>query len=152
MSAAWKQGIEVRENAETLYGNLPGVAQRLANTLRDGPPGLYLWGGEPTVELPDNPGKGGRNQSLALAIARELSAQESNGGEVEVLVAGTDGTDGPTSAAGGWLKQAATLDPVELNQYLVNADAGSYLAARNMLFVTGPTDTNVMDLALCLKR
>jgi len=83
---------------------------------------------------------------MASAIHRGASL------DVEVLVAGTDGTDGPTSAAGGWLRNASKCDALQLNSALEAADAGTYLAANDELFVTGPTDTNVMDLALCLKR
>ena len=157
--AARNQGIAVQENSETLYEDVLTAARRMAIAIRLGPPGLYLWGGEPTIELPANPGRGGRNQSLALALARELSTPPANQSQpendrpnVEVLVAGTDGTDGPTSAAGGWLRDASACDALQLGAALQAADAGSYLAARDQLFVTGPTDTNVMDLVLCLKR
>ena len=80
------------------------------------------------------------------------TASADAGIDVEVLVAGTDGTDGPTSAAGGWLRSASDCDAPRLDEALKAADAGTYLAATDELFVTGPTDTNVMDLALCLKR
>jgi len=53
-------------------------------------------GGEPTVILPPNPGRGGRNQALALALAREIAGDPG----LVVVVGGTDGTDGPTDAAG----------------------------------------------------
>jgi len=156
VTSAHDQGIEVQENSETLYGDVFVAARQMANTICHGRPGLYLWGGEPTIELPANPGIGGRNQSLALAVARELSALRANQPEhkldVELLVAGTDGTDGPTSAAGGWLREASDCDVQQLDAALEAADAGTYLAATDELFVTGPTDTNVMDLALCLKR
>ena len=158
VNAAKGQGVAVIENEETLYADVFVVAKSMAATIRSGPPGLYLWGGEPTIELPENPGRGGRNQSLALALARELSLPadderpQSDPLNVEVLVAGTDGTDGPTSAAGGWLRDAGNRDPVALSAALEAADAGTLLASGDELFVTGPTNTNVMDLVLCLKR
>jgi len=139
----------VQENSESLYGDMYDVARRIAKTLRRGAAGLYVWGGEPTVVLPENPGRGGRNQALALAVARELHASDQR---LELLVAGTDGTDGPTSAAGGWLRETSGYPIAEVNAALLRADAGTFLGARNELFVSGPTDTNVMDLALCLKR
>lgn len=158
-AAAADQGIEIQQNRETLYQDVFAAATQMASAIHRGPPGLYLWGGEPTIELPAHPGRGGRNQSLALALARELSTLVGNQSnpavaslDVEVLVAGTDGTDGPTSAAGGWLRNASKCDALQLNSALEAADAGTYLAANDELFVTGPTDTNVMDLALCLKR
>ena len=157
--AAVDQGIEVQENSETLYQDVFVAARQMASRIYLGPPGLYVWGGEPTIELPANPGRGGRNQSLALALARELLTLPLNQSDpveapldVEVLVAGTDGTDGPTSAAGGWLRNLGERDVQQLDAALELADAGTYLVANDELFVTGPTDTNVMDLALCLKR
>lgn len=149
VEAARSQGLVVQENSESLYGDVYDVAQRMGETLLTGEPGLYLWGGESTIALPENPGKGGRNQALALAVARVLGAR---GQALEVLVAGTDGTDGPTAAAGGWLRDTTAYDLAELDSTLALADAGTLLGSHNELFVTGPTHTNVMDLALCLKR
>jgi hydroxypyruvate reductase len=146
-------GVKLHIDEQTLDGELFSVAKRLGLVLRNGPPGLYLWGGEPTLRLPAQPGKGGRNQSLALAIARELQ-----GASVDVLAAGTDGTDGPTVAAGAVLQAAMRYDSARLNAALRGADAGSFLAelesqhAGAKLFVTGPTDTNVMDIVICYKH
>ena len=109
-------------------------------------PGVYIWGGEPTVILPDNPGQGGRNQSLALAISEHLLGRNN----ITLLVAGTDGSDGPTTAAGG-LVDGNTFDRAEAaHKALQRADAGPYLAEQHSLFVTGPTNTNVMDLAIAI--
>ncbi|MDT9121569.1 MOFRL family protein, partial [Escherichia coli] len=58
--------------------------------------GIYLWGGETTVKLPENPGRGGRNQHFALAAAIALE----NNPEITLLCAATDGTDGVTEDAG----------------------------------------------------
>ncbi len=96
--------------------------------------------------LPDNPGQGGRNQSLALAISEHLLGKNS----ITLLVAGTDGSDGPTTAAGG-LVDGNTFEHVEAaRDALRRADAGRYLAEQDSLFVTGPTNTNVMDLAIAI--
>lgn len=149
VQAAKAQGLAVQDNSESLYGDIYDVARRLANTLLQRGPGLFVWGGEPTVTLPENPGNGGRNQALALAVARELHGSDR---PLELLVAGTDGTDGPTSAAGGWLRDPSSYSLEDLDAALLRADAGTLLGERNELFVSGPTDTNVMDLALCLKR
>lgn len=133
------------ENAEILYEDLQTLAPRLAQRLREGPAGLYVWGGEPTLVLPENPGKGGRNMALALSLARELHGQD-----VEILVAGTDGTDGPTDAAGAFVTGATWTD--EAAQALARADAYPWLERAGALFKPGPTGTNVMDLALVLKH
>ena len=103
------------------------------------------------MELPDTPGKGGRNQHLALAAA-EVIRGSSN---VWILAAGTDGTDGPTEDAGA-LVDGQTLLRAEQEAFsaldaMAAADAGSLLAASGDLIQTGPTGTNVMDLLIGFK-
>lgn len=137
-------GLNVRDAGEVLYDDVAACADLMARGLPQGP-GLVIWGGEPTVILPDNPGRGGRNQALALHMARHIGGQ----GDVSVLVAGTDGNDGPTEAAGGLVDGATWGAGAEAA--LLRADSGSFLAARQALFTTGPTGTNVMDLALALR-
>jgi glycerate 2-kinase len=124
------------------------AGRRLARALLGGPPGLHIWGGETTVVLPDSPGRGGRNQHLALAAAIELSGRP----DVLLLSAGTDGTDGPTDDAGA-LVDGATLERARdagltAAASLARADSGTLLEASGDLIRTGPTGTNVMDLIL----
>jgi len=132
-------------NTETLYGDVEEVADRVAADILSGPDGVYLYGGEPTVDLPPTPGRGGRNQALGLRLARHIAGRE----DIEIVVAGTDGTDGPTQDAGAlidgrvWGTGAADA--------LARADAGTYLAAHRALLRTGPTGTNVMDLLVARK-
>lgn len=145
IDAAAIQTLETLTNDESLYADIEALAPRLGTALRNAAPGLHLWGGEPTVILPENPGQGGRNQSLALLIAREIAGLPG----LRVLVAGTDGTDGPTDAAGAvvdgqtWEASGA--------EALARANAGPWLEARGALLRTGPTGTNVMDLVIALK-
>ena len=116
--------------------------------MKAGAPGLYIFGGEPTVVLPVEPGEGGRNQALAVAFAREIA----DSGDIFALAAGTDGSDGPTDSAGGYVT-ARDWDRVKGGaSALAAADSGSWLRKSGGLFVTGPTGTNVMDLMLVLKR
>lgn len=122
-------------------------AQRL---LAAAAPVLHVWGGETTMTLPDNPGRGGRNQSLALSAALRLQGREG----VWLLSAGTDGTDGPTEDAGA-LVDGGTVARGESAGYnaadaLRRADAGTFLEASGDLIQTGPTGTNVMDVMLGL--
>ena len=138
-------GLTIRHNAETLYDDVADAARLMAADLGEGP-GLWLWGGEPTVILPQNPGQGGRNQALALRMAEVIQGQP----DLSILVAGTDGSDGPTSAAGG-LVDGTTWQP-QAADALARADSGSFLASHGALFTTGPTGTNVMDLALALRN
>ena len=69
---------------------------------------------------------------------------------ITLLVAGTDGSDGPTTAAGGLVDGDTFIHVEAARRALRRADAGRYLAAQDSLFVTGPTNTNVMDLAIAI--
>lgn len=129
------------------------AAKRCVAFLKNQPAGIYVWGGETTVNLPANPGRGGRNQHFALAAALELALVADQG--ISLLCAATDGTDGVTDDAGGLVDaqtlargQLENLDPVACLQ---RADAGRFLAASGDLITTGPTGTNVMDLVIALK-
>ena len=144
-SKAQQLGLTVMENSETLYGDVFELADRLGPFIANAPPGVYLFGGEPIVTLPEYPGRGGRNQSLALALSAHIAGRD----EISVLVAGTDGTDGPTSAAGG-LIDGTTWSETSASDALRRADAGTYLEQCNGLFSTGPTHTNVMDLLIVI--
>ena len=145
-SRARELGLEVRENSETLYGDVFELAAQIGPRLGQAEPGVYLWGGEPTVRLPDSPGRGGRNQSLALALSEHVAGLD----HVSLLVAGTDGTDGPTTAAGGLVDGDTWGDAAAARDALERADAGPYLERQGALFVTGPTNTNVMDLVIAV--
>ena len=98
----------------------------------------------------DITGKGGRNQEFALVAAQAIQNREG----VVVLSAGTDGTDGPTDAAGAFVDgtthsraRSNGLDPVA---YLQNNDSYTLFDKTGDLLVTGPTGTNVMDLVVGL--
>ena len=110
----------------------------------------YLAGGETVVRLTGH-GLGGRNQELALAAAPGLA-----GLPAAVFSVGSDGTDGPTDAAGGYVDgdTAAALAARGLDAGTVLADNDAYhaLQAVNGLIVTGPTGTNVNDVAVVLVR
>lgn len=138
--------LKVNLNEETLYGDVFELAQKIGAVLKSAESGVYIWGGEPTIMLPNNPGQGGRNQSLALALSEHIKGRN----DITILVAGTDGTDGPTNAAGGIVDGDTFGDSAVVSDYLQRADAGSYLLMQNNLLVTGPTNTNVMDLAIAI--
>jgi hydroxypyruvate reductase len=144
-SAAESRGHRVLSNRESLYGDVEAVAAQIARTLAEADSGIHVFGGEPTVVLPSNPGRGGRNQHLALTLSRELAAHSLS---ALVLVAGTDGTDGPTDDAGGWA--AGHLWSRGADHALAVADSGTVLEQTGALFTTGPTGTNVMDVVLAL--
>lgn len=146
VTAAKNAGLNVLVDEETLHDDYLSVARHLGPKLRDMRTGVMIFGGEPTVILPKEPGRGGRNQALALALAREVSGQEG----ISVVVGGTDGTDGPTDAAGGIIDGSTWGEGAE--QALANADSGSFLDRVNALLVTGPTGTNVMDLVVAIRE
>jgi hydroxypyruvate reductase len=112
-------------------------------------PVCLISGGETTVTLRGD-GLGGRNQEFALAAAMEIAGIDN----VALLSAGTDGTDGPTEAAGGIVDgttvQKGAARGLHAAEFLARNDSYSFLQATNDLFITGPTFTNVMDLQLIL--
>lgn len=113
------------------------------------PPACLITGGETTVTLKGT-GKGGRNQEFALAAALDIAGVP----DVVILSAGTDGTDGPTDAAGAVADgdtvaraHAAGLAP---RAVLDGNDAYPFFERLGDLVITGPTRTNVMDVRLVL--
>lgn len=145
LDAASARNLPAYDYGETLYEDIVSLAPKIAAKLKTSAPGIVVMGGEPTVVLPENPGRGGRNQALALMIAREIADTP----DLQVLVAGTDGTDGPTDAAGA-IVDGSTWE-LSGEDALACADAGSWLDARDALLTTGPTGTNVMDLLIAWK-
>lgn len=152
---AERLGYRARIVGDDVEGEARGVGEQVGLLIRDtlaerqaGPVALLL-GGETTVTVSGS-GRGGRNQELALSIAMEIE------GLAGVLAAslGTDGTDGPTDAAGAFADggtvargHAAGLDARDA---LRRNDAYPFLRAAGDLIVTGPTGTNVNDVVLVL--
>ncbi len=114
-------------------------------------PCAVILGGETVVHLRGQ-GKGGRNQELALAAARGIDGLN----DVLVLSVGSDGTDGPTDAAGGMVtgKFAVACRElgIDINAHLADNNSYHVLKAAGGLVVTGPTGTNVNDLMMVLCR
>ncbi|MFL6415235.1 MAG: glycerate kinase [Bryobacteraceae bacterium] len=143
--------------SSTMQGETREVARVHAEILREvrnsgsplSAPACLLTGGETTVTV-RGAGKGGRNQEFVLAAAIAISALR----DVLVASAGTDGTDGPTDAAGaradgGTLKRAEVLG-YDLQDHLDRNDSYPVFEALGDLIKTGPTGTNVMDVHLLL--
>lgn len=128
-----KKAVEIKE----AFG--PGPGRKIC----------LLSGGETTVTVKGH-GKGGRNMELALSFAIEAAHRPG----ITLLSAGTDGTDGPTDAAGAIVDGQTTararalgLDP---EQSLKNNDSYHFFQKLDELFITGPTRTNVMDVQIML--
>ncbi len=147
-AALLAQGLPVRRHEAHIGGDVAQVAERVELALRTEPGLVHLWGGEATVVLPPKPGRGGRNQQLALALARRIDGDAA----AVVLCAGTDGTDGPTADAGGLVDNKTLVrgrvEEMDPDDYLRRADAGTFLERTGDLVTTGPTGTNVTDLLI----
>ncbi len=156
LQAAADKARSLGYHPQVLSSETTGDAHTVAATLvaaaraYEGPrPACLLAGGETTVHVTGD-GKGGRNQQLALAAAIALAGHEG----ITLLCAGTDGTDGPTNAAGAvvdhqTLERAAALQ-LDAQDFLQRQDAWTFFSKAGGLLVTGPTQTNVMDLMIML--
>ena len=145
-------GYRVFIEDEPLQGDAVVMARKICAYLRGAEPGIHIWGGETSVQLPDRPGQGGRNQHLALAAAIEVQGTDT----IALLAAGTDGSDGPGEEAGasidGQTVARGEVEELDARACLQKADAGTFLQASADLIQTGPTGTNVMDLVIALKQ
>jgi hydroxypyruvate reductase len=133
---------ETREIAR-MHGAIAREIVRFSQPVR--PPACIISGGETTVTLRGN-GLGGRNQEFVLAAALEISGLP----DTVVLSAGTDGTDGPTDAAGAIADGSTASRNPQCAAYLNANDSYHYFEALGDLVKTGPTLTNVMDVRLVL--
>lgn len=149
-------GYDVHVFGQALCGEARDAASLLVKKVTEikgragGHPACLVAGGETTVSLGTSPGKGGRNQELALSAALLMVDMQG----VTLASLGTDGTDGPTDAAGGVVDSAtvakaakAGFDPVN---ECSNHNAYPVLDACGDLVKTGPTGTNVMDIQVVL--
>ncbi len=147
-------GIEVELFADDIEADVRKVADEISVRARgarsSGRAVCLVGGGEPTLRLPATPGQGGRAQHLALMVARRIAGLS----RVTVLVAGSDGVDGDSPAAGAvvdgttWAAvQSAGIDP---DAALARADSHRALAAAGATVVTGRTGINHADLVLVL--
>ncbi len=155
----------VMECARGPEGDVLQVADRACDAVRlllqDENVDCWISGGEPTVQLPKlvEPGKGGRNQQLVLAVLKQLAElgwPRELTGDLAFVSGGTDGEDGPTDAAG------ALFDPellhrsrelgLDLQPFLSAANAYPFFEQTDGLILTGPTGTNVCDLRVAVSR
>jgi glycerate-2-kinase len=150
--AAERRGLRAVPLGEGLHGEARTAGRCLAalgRAVRGDAPVCLVAGGETAVTV-RGPGRGGRNQELALAAALDLAGDA----RVALLAVGTDGSDGPTDAAGayadgGTLERAAKRG-IDGREALERNDSHGFFVAEGGVVRTGPTRTNVMDLALVL--
>lgn len=159
--AAEKEAALLGYNTVILSSRIQGEAREVAQVLaaigkeiRESghpvvAPACILAGGETTVSIRGE-GKGGRNQELALSAAIALDGWE----DIFLLSAGTDGTDGPTDAAGAFADGSTCLEArragLDPRNFLSRNDAYNFFNPLGGLLKTGPTRTNVMDLIFLL--
>lgn len=151
LAAAAERQLVARRAARRFSGEAGRLAVQFTHELAIGQAQVRVWGGESSVNLPAVPGRGGRNQHLALAAARLIAGYP----ELMLLAAGTDGTDGETEDAGAVVDSNTCgriallgLDPDDCQR---RADSGAALEGAGALLRTGPTGTNVADLVIGLK-
>jgi len=148
VAAVRRRGLPAEDLGPVLSGEArTGARELLAAASGRRGPLLLVAGGETAVTV-RGPGRGGRSQELALAAAIALRPRPG----LHLLAAGTDGSDGPTDAAGAFA-DAGTVDRGarrgrDAGRDLEANDSHSFFAAEGGLLRTGPTGTNVMDLAL----
>lgn len=143
-------GDDMEGEAREVARQIAAVALERRRAMSPGdPPLALLLGGETTVTV-RGAGLGGRNQELALALAIELEGQEG----IVAASLGTDGSDGPTDAAGGMVDgetiARGAAQGLDAHDHLARNDAHPFLRATGDLLVTGPTRTNVCDVVLVL--
>tara|TARA_X000000950_G_scaffold287216_1_gene398683 strand:+ start:333 stop:1577 length:1245 start_codon:yes stop_codon:yes gene_type:complete len=149
---AEKLGLEVIIHPEFMEGDAAEKARELCEYLiHAAEHGVHIWGGETSLILPSNPGRGGRNQHLAAIAATQLTGHDN----IVFLAAGTDGTDGPTPDAGGLVDFTTVAKGAEqgceITDFIEAANVGNFLDLSGDLVTTGPTGTNVMDLVIAIK-
>ncbi|MCR9294530.1 MAG: DUF4147 domain-containing protein [bacterium] len=132
---------------------------RCTQDIQRSTPKCIISGGEPTVSLPAHPGRGGRNQLLALAIMKRLQDAgwpSANLRELAFVSGGTDGEDGPTDAAGACFDSslAQQADALGLNPdaFITSADPYNFFQPVGGLIQIGATGTNVCDLRVAVIR
>ncbi|WP_420004438.1 glycerate kinase type-2 family protein [Arenibacterium sp. LLYu02] len=148
---AEEMGWEVAALIDDLTGDVAEAADRVIDIAAKAPkdrPVALLFGGETTVRLTGS-GRGGRNQELALRIAKRASELD---GDWVFLSGGTDGRDGPTDAAGGLVTPDTWDSILNAEALLANNDSYAALKAADALVTVGGTGTNVADVQILLKR
>ena len=146
-------GTEVEGEAKDVAGFFAAIAKEIGRSGNPvSPPACVLAAGETTVTVRGR-GLGGRNQEMALAWAIAMASRATAVPCCFASVA-TDGSDGPTDAAGGLVDPLTSHRAVDLglvpSRYLMDNDSKNFLKATGDLIVTGPTQTNLMDLQILL--
>ncbi|MDD2911152.1 glycerate kinase [Petrimonas sulfuriphila] len=151
---AMELGFETHTVTDSIQEDVTETANFILKTIDNqkptgNKPVCLLFGGEPTVKV-SGKGLGGRNQHLALYLATKICCKKN----ITILCAGTDGTDGPTDAAGAVVDYETATKAVEKgidpNHYLSNCDSYRFFQQVGGHIITGNTGTNVMDIIVAI--
>ena len=151
---AMELGFETHTVTDSIQEDVTETANFILKTIDNqkptgNKPVCLLFGGEPTVKV-SGKGLGGRNQHLALYLATKICCKKN----ITILCAGTDGTDGPTDAAGAVVDYETATKAVEKgidpNHYLTNCDSYRFFQQVGGHIITGNTGTNVMDIIVAI--
>jgi len=146
--SALSHGLTVERVETPMQGDVNLMVEKMLQLAKESPAKCILFGGECTVEL-EGDGKGGRNQHAALLMLKSLSQ---NTQEFTFLSASTDGIDGNSDAAGAVISHDDyTKTDLELQTYLDAFNSYHYLKSLDALITTGPSGTNVIDIAILIK-
>ncbi len=156
----WAKTI-MTQNASLLLKNLCDDGQRINQGVFDGNLSelihilenynyekgqFYIGGGEATIAVGSANGLGGRNTHFVLALAYQLY-KDPEKRDLKICSIGTDGSDGPTDAAGAYIDYNL-FKSLDYTEYLENFDSYHYFKKLGTLIRTGPTKTNVMDIRM----
>ncbi len=158
LNLASEFGYDSKIISDRIEGEAKTIGREISNIIKSAfetaserkNPVCILFGGETIVNVIGS-GKGGRNQELVLSALLELGEVTAN---FLLISCGTDGTDGPTDAAGAYIDNSTWTKIEELNLlpsvYLNNNDSYNFFSKIGQLIKTGPTGTNVMDIIIIL--
>jgi len=145
-------GEEARVIKEAFCKDVKTAAEKIIDTAYSSPEKIIVFGGETTVRVTGK-GRGGRNQQLVLLM---LKLAIEKGLRFSFLSAGTDGIDGNSDAAGAFFDARSLKEHKQrindIDAYLLNNDAYHFFKPLDSLLMTGPTGTNVMDIAILIKE
>ena len=143
-------GLNAKVSDLILHGEPKNIADKIYRELKESKEKVLIWGGETTVNVGNSRCVGGRNQELALYLAKFIKEKD-----ICFACVGTDGIDGPTDAAGG-IVDGLTIKRlkekgISIDEALKNHN--SYVSFKKLgdLIITGPTGTNVADICIGIK-
>lgn len=147
--SAKSKGLSVKIFEKPMIGNVDEMVQSILRVVEDSSEKCILFGGECTVKVTGN-GQGGRNQHTVALMLKEICNRDL---DICFLSAGTDGIDGNSDAAGAVINQDSckNLDLIHVQKYIDNFDSYNLFKQIQSLIMTGPSGTNIIDIAIVIK-